>query len=103
MPSFGPRLRCEPCGRLGANTRPNWQGTGARYLVWSGVSPFIDAGLGASQLVGDSPNLVGELLMAFCEHLISDQVTRAWPIICFVGIQPVILDRDKHANVDTAR
>lgn len=36
--------------------------------------------------------------MAFCEHLISDQVTRAWPIICFVGFQPVILDRDNRVG-----
>jgi len=25
VPSFGPRLRCERCGHLGADVRPNWQ------------------------------------------------------------------------------
>jgi hypothetical protein len=25
VPSFGPRLRCKRCGRLGADARPNWQ------------------------------------------------------------------------------
>jgi hypothetical protein len=25
VPSFGPRLRCERCGHLGADARPNWQ------------------------------------------------------------------------------
>src|SRR5674476_752598 len=24
VPSFGPRLRCERCGHLGADARPNW-------------------------------------------------------------------------------
>jgi hypothetical protein len=24
VPSFGPRLRCECCGHLGADVRPNW-------------------------------------------------------------------------------
>jgi hypothetical protein len=24
VPSIGPRLRCERCGRLGADARPNW-------------------------------------------------------------------------------
>jgi hypothetical protein len=24
VPSFGPRLRCERCGRVGADVRPNW-------------------------------------------------------------------------------
>ena len=24
VPSFGPRLRCEVCGHLGADARPNW-------------------------------------------------------------------------------
>jgi hypothetical protein len=24
VPSFGPRLRCEACGHLGADARPNW-------------------------------------------------------------------------------
>jgi hypothetical protein len=25
VPSFSPRLRCERCGHLGADARPNWQ------------------------------------------------------------------------------
>jgi hypothetical protein len=25
VPSLGPRLRCERCGHLGADARPNWQ------------------------------------------------------------------------------
>jgi hypothetical protein len=25
VPSFGPRLRCERCGHLGADAHPNWQ------------------------------------------------------------------------------
>ncbi len=25
VPWFGPRMRCERCGRLGADARPNWQ------------------------------------------------------------------------------
>jgi len=24
VPAFGPRLRCEICGHLGADVRPNW-------------------------------------------------------------------------------
>lgn len=24
VPAFGPRLRCEVCGHLGADVRPNW-------------------------------------------------------------------------------
>lgn len=24
VPSFGPRMRCERCGHLGAQVRPNW-------------------------------------------------------------------------------
>lgn len=24
VPSFGPRMRCQRCGRLGADVRPNW-------------------------------------------------------------------------------
>jgi hypothetical protein len=24
VPSFGPRMRCEQCGHLGADARPNW-------------------------------------------------------------------------------
>jgi hypothetical protein len=24
VPSFGPRLRCERCGNMGAEARPNW-------------------------------------------------------------------------------
>jgi hypothetical protein len=26
VPWFGPRLRCERCGHLGADARPNWSG-----------------------------------------------------------------------------
>ena len=25
VPWFGPRMRCERCGHLGADARPNWQ------------------------------------------------------------------------------
>jgi hypothetical protein len=28
VPSFGPRLRCEACGHLGADARPNWSERG---------------------------------------------------------------------------
>jgi hypothetical protein len=24
VPAFGPRMRCEQCGHLGADARPNW-------------------------------------------------------------------------------
>ena len=24
VPSFGPRMRCRKCGKLGADARPNW-------------------------------------------------------------------------------
>jgi len=34
VPWFGPRLRCERCGHLGAHARPNWNATaGTRGLV----------------------------------------------------------------------
>ncbi len=29
VPSFGPRMRCERCGHLGADARPNWSETTA--------------------------------------------------------------------------
>jgi hypothetical protein len=32
VPSFGPRLRCEICGHLGADARPNWQERSPRSL-----------------------------------------------------------------------
>jgi hypothetical protein len=25
LPSFGPRMVCAKCGRIGADVRPNWQ------------------------------------------------------------------------------
>jgi hypothetical protein len=32
VPSFGPRLRCERCGHLGADARPNWAERAPRPL-----------------------------------------------------------------------
>jgi hypothetical protein len=36
LPSFGPRLRCERCGHLGVDARPNWQGGHGNGLVLGG-------------------------------------------------------------------
>jgi len=33
VPSFGPRQRCERCGHLGADARPNWAEKAAKPCV----------------------------------------------------------------------
>ena len=33
VPAFGPRMRCERCGHLGADARPNWSERRPRYSV----------------------------------------------------------------------
>jgi hypothetical protein len=33
MPWFGPRMRCESCGHLGADARPNWSEVAAQGQV----------------------------------------------------------------------
>jgi hypothetical protein len=36
VPSFGPRLRCEVCGHLGADARPNWNETHKQQPITRG-------------------------------------------------------------------
>jgi hypothetical protein len=33
VPRFGPRLRCQRCGHLGADARPNWSELAAQGRV----------------------------------------------------------------------
>ena len=52
VPSFGPRLRCERCGQLGADAQPNWNGMHKQEPIKRASGDFRTVSLGARTRAG---------------------------------------------------